>query len=79
MHAVLYCNRLLHALPTFCNVLIYLYMYFSGGREKYGLGTRLGAGGRFMQGEGSSENSNVQRSGWLRIHLPAITVQQQLQ
>ena len=30
-----------------------------------------------VQGEGSSEN--VQGSGWLRIHLPAITVQQQLQ
>ena len=30
-----------------------------------------------VQGEGSSEN--VQGSGWLRIHLPAITMQQQLQ
>ena len=30
-----------------------------------------------VRSEGSSEN--VQGSGWLRIHLPAITVQQQLQ
>ena len=38
---------------------------------------RYSRGRRGVQGEGSSEN--VQGSGWLRIHLPAITVQQQLQ
>ena len=37
----------------------------------------LGVGARGGQGEGSSEN--VQGSRWLRIHLPAIMVQQQLQ
>ena len=36
-----------------------------------------GGCGRGVQGEGSSEN--VQGSGWLRIHLPVVTVQQQLQ
>ena len=44
----------------------------------YGCAAALGVGaGGGVQGEGSSEN--VQGSGWLRIHLPAVTVQQQLQ
>ena len=37
----------------------------------------MGGCGRGVEGEGSSEN--VQGSGWLRIHLPAVMVQQQLQ
>ena len=35
------------------------------------LGVDAGGG---VQGEGSSNLENVQGSGWLRIHLPAVMV-----